>query len=427
MPEAAVAAPPAPSTTPAPSVTPAAPAVTPASQPAPAHPRERLRSALKKTAEAPSPSQPVVDTPVKSVEQPKAPEKPATDTNIDDDLEPREPATPEKPDVTPATGDKPAEKPADKGKLSPWKLVDTYKNKVLSLEKELAETRSKVSDPQAVESLNKRLEAAEKRRTELEEEIRYVNYAKSEEFVDKYQKPFEDAWLLAKSDMEELNVNLSDGNTRQATVHDLHKLVNMKLGERREAAKAWFGDAADDVMAHVRRIQSLSAAQDKALADAKKTAAERQQRLTEEQTTRQKALQTEIEGHWNRFNSEAEAQQEHLKAKAGDDEWNSRLDRAKAFVEEAWNGNSADPKLTPEQRAEIVRKHAALRNRAIAYSTLKLENKKLKAQLAERDAALKQYTESEPGKGEGNGRATTVTVPSNPMDRTKQALRQYAT
>jgi len=45
-----------------------------------------------------------------------------------------------------------------------------------------------------------------------------------------------------------------------------------------------------------------------------------------------------------------------------------------------------------------------VRNRAIAYSVLMHENKALKAQLAEREAALKAFEDSGPTDGNGKGK-----------------------
>ena len=109
-----------------------------------------------------------------------------------------------------------------------------------------------------VEGLRKKHEAAEARARALDEEMRFIDYTKSSEFQDKYQKPYTNAWTRAEADLRELTVALEDGNSRPATVQDLLLLANTPLGEARKLASAMFGDAADDVMAHRRIVRELS-------------------------------------------------------------------------------------------------------------------------------------------------------------------------
>jgi len=78
-----------------------------------------------------------------------------------------------------------------------------------------------------------------------------------------------------------------------------------------------------------------------------------------------------------------------------------------AFVSDALSSKANDPNLTEEQRANVIKKHVALRNRAIAYSVLVHENKQLKAMLAEKENALKAYGDSAPTDGEGKGKQST--------------------
>ncbi len=64
----------------------------------------------------------------------------------------------------------------------------------------------------------------------------------------------------------------------------------------------------------------------------------------------------------------------------------------RAFLE-----NPNQPNLSPEQRRAIVKRHAALRNRAAAFGRLVHMNKGLQEKVAALTKDLEQYKASEPG------------------------------
>lgn len=372
---------------------------------------------VKDRKKAPEPPKP---EPSKAEEPPPKPEAETDPLEGDEPPKPTEP----KAEDTPPPPDKPMTdekgKPIDPKKVSPWKLLDQFKGRLTAAEKENIELKERLAK---VPDISK-LEGIEKRNAELEEEIRYHNFAKSEEFAKNYQKPYEEAWAAAASELAELDVIGEDGApTRKATPNDLLALANLPLGEARKQANAMFGDSADDVMAHRRKIQEMSKAQAKALEDARKVGSERVQKAS----AQQEAVAREITEVWTRANAEVASKLDILKPKEGDDEWNTKLAGATKLAEEAFSRNAADPSLTPEQRADIVRKHVAMRNRAIAYSPLMLEVKRLRAQLAERDNKLKAFENTEPNGGNGSATDKAQTAQAaTPMERSRQRLREIA-
>jgi hypothetical protein len=368
----------------------------------------------------------------KPVETPPAPKKeletttatPAEEADAleGDGVPPKEPA--EKPEAAPKKepeDDKlPPEARGKDGKLAgPWKLVKQYETKLREATSRLVELEAKVPDAAKAEAAAKRLEAAEKRAAELEDHMRFLDYSKSEEFRTKYQQPYEEAWQKATGELAELQVLNEDGSVaRQATAQDLLALANMPLGEARKMANQMFGDAADDVMAHRRRVRDLSDAQSKALEDARKNGGERLAKTKADHEARQ----AEVAKLWKEFSSADAEKYDFLKPKPEDDEWNERLTKANSLVDRAFAENPHDPKLTPEQRAQVVRRHAAVRSRAIAYSGLKLENSRLRAQLAAKEKELAQFSASAPTNGNGGGKSNEVAPAATPMERARQRL-----
>jgi len=311
-----------------------------------------------------------------------------------------------------------------KGKSSPWKLVDTYKAKAANLERELSEIKAKSGDPEVLQTASKRIETAEARAKELEEKIRYYDYQQSQEWIENHQKPWEAAWKAAASDLSELQITASDGTVRQATVQDLVALASLPLAEARTKANEWFGDAAQDMMMHRKTLRDLSKNQQEQLEKVKKEGSERMKAEQENQ----KLMQAEIVSSYTKFRDADISRFEWLQEKEGDDEWNQKLAKATRFVDDTIATSVTDPKLTPDARQQAIQKHAALRNRAIGFSLLREQNKRLSTKLKQLEAKLSEYQNTEPGGGDGSGREGrgAAAATGNWMQRTTSKLDAIA-
>jgi len=253
--------------------------------------------------------------------------------------------------------------------------------------------------------------------------MQFVDYQKSDEFVSKFQKPYEEACKSAAEDLAQLSIDDGSGTTRRATMADLMSLCSMELGQARQQANAWFGDSADDVMDHRRQIQRLYRDQQKAIEDAKGKGEERFRTQTESINK----LRDEAATLWQKYHTEASQKHESLKPKEGDEEYNTKLAYGQGIVDKAFSGNALDPRLSTEDRAKIVQAQVAVRNRAIAYSTLKLENKRLQAKLSESEKALKEFQESEPTPGRGKSANGKPGKPADPKEAAAMRMANYVT
>ena len=133
---------------------------------------------------------------------PKSPPKPAAkpdtkpadaedpEAKLDDEAKPEGEA---KPEEKPGPEGKPGE-PEKPGKTSPWKLVESYKKSNAALQQEIAQLRTTMKPGELPKEHQDKFTAIEARNKELEDEIRHVNYSKSKEFAEQYQKPYEEAW-----------------------------------------------------------------------------------------------------------------------------------------------------------------------------------------------------------------------------------------
>lgn len=340
----------------------------------------------------------------KTKPEPKPKTKPAPAEELegtDDDLDPTG-ATPPKPkDAPQSEPDKPVK--AAELRQAYDKTKETLKQRDAEIARLNGELRvakeSPRTDPEKPALLGK-LETAEARVKALEEKLRFVDFQQSDEFVNKFQKPLDDAWQKAASDIQELVVELEDGQQRGATVHDLVALSQMKLHDARQYANKMFGEGADDVMAHLRTLRNLSDAHRKALDEAKVNSEAHFKKQSEESLqARQKAATL-----WKDENSAwATRYPKFFAPTDGDTEGNALLTKGYQMVDRGFSGKgqkgpNGEAPLTDEERVKL---HAEIRNKAAAFPRLALQFKRARARIAELEKALKEFEDSEPPAGGG--------------------------
>lgn len=302
----------------------------------------------------------------------------------------------EQPEVKPE--DKPAEEPEETPRTNPQlrKAYEESKKKLRARQDEIDKLKAEVQhlrsnpppDEQEKRVIVEKLTAAEKRAQELEQEIRFTNYAKSQEFTEKYEKPYVEAWKKAVAELSELTVEQEDGSTRQATPSDLQMIAQMPLGEARKVAKQMFGDAADDVMAHRRVIKELAEAQSKALEEARTKGSEREK----EQHIRMAQQREEAQKAWVANNQELETRYPQWFGHPEDDtDGNQVYDKAREAIDRYMFHRTEQ--LPPDQ---MVKFHALVRAKFANHDRLALHLKKAREENAELKKSLAAYEKSEP-------------------------------
>lgn len=316
--------------------------------------------------------------------------------------------------------DSPASAPVpaagEKGKkVSPWKLVDQYKSKVAELEKQVAGAGINATAVQDKERLSARVQELQTKLNDYEQEFRFVNYAKTSEYQEKYQKPYEKAWKDAINEFKELTVEdgAVPGGVRPIAAQDLMEIVNLPLAKAREAAEAKFGSFADDIMGHRKEIRRLFEAQSAALEDAKKNGAERDRLRSEQMQQMTQGAHRMIGETWQKAGEEAVKHEKYGKYFApveGDQDGNQRLAKGFELVDRAFAENPLDPRLTPEQRQEIVRRHSAVRHRAAAFGRMVSQLEKAQTTIKHLTEELSQFKQSQPKVGgtQNGERASTA-------------------
>lgn len=250
-----------------------------------------------------------------------------------------------------------------------------------------------------------RASAAEKRAAELDGQMRFVDYSRSDEFNQKFAQPFAQAWNRALSDFGQLKVRVPAGvdeatgepqfNFRAADQNDLIKLANLSLSEMDDAAEAMFGKSAARVIRHVERVRELSEAQEKALEYARKNAGEYQKTTQAEQRRqREEGVRMWHESH----KALLEKYPKFFGKDESDPEGNALLDKGTAEAESIFNRTKENQPKTAE---EAVKRHALAYHKIANHDRLAKRLKTARARIEELEKAVKEFEESGPPAGNG--------------------------
>lgn len=272
------------------------------------------------------------------------------------------------------------------------------------------ETRLKSGDTEAARTLTTELEARQTKIAELEQQVRNLDYTKSEEFREKFVRPVTKVLENAYTDLKEMVVTEEDGTVRAATEDDFKALLQMPLGQATTTAKQRFGDLASEVLAHRRSIIQLERAKREAIENAGKESEALIQRRAADETKRT----TRLQGLFQQRAQELETKYPELfkPTRDGDAEGNELVVKGKKLVELLNDGS-----LDEENRIRIA---AEVNARVIGYGRLLRDHKRVSDELATFKAKLKEFDKSAPR--EGNTAANGV--PEGPRDPMERALRE---
>lgn len=268
--------------------------------------------------------------------------------------------------------------------------LQSLSSKVEQYEKELTALKTQQPD---LKPMQDKFAAIQKENEALREEIRFVNYRKHPEFAEKYEKPYTEAWNKAVSEVTQLSMEMEDGTVRKATANDLLALANAPLDQLDDLAGKWFPRSSARVIRHVEKIRDLAEAQDKALETAKKGATEFETKRAEEMQKQNGTFQQAFTG------ATAELTKKYAKYFAPDEAdpaGNELLKKGFDYADTVFTPNGTA--LTPEQKAGRL---AVIRAKAANHDRLVSRLKARDARIAELEADLKAFENSEPSTTEG--------------------------
>lgn len=259
-------------------------------------------------------------------------------------------------------------------------------------------------------------QAHQKRIQELEEELKYTSFEKTEEYEKQYNQPFVEAYNQGRTVATELKVTNDDGTQRQGTAEDFEMI--MAIGNTSEAntkAVELFGSEASLVMAERRAVILANNRRVKAIQEFKASGAEREKKrveMTAVQRKQQDEQRQTLNTAFRKLGQEQiEARPEVMKADDTDQPGQQIVKAEEALADLAFGAISpekmadlpegvraklVDGKLPTE---ELVKFHAACWAKMRGYGLLYHKFKAIKTELDEAKAALEEYQASTPGVG----------------------------
>lgn len=316
----------------------------------------------------------------------------------------------------PATKETEAPKPPKAAELRTAyeKSKETIKAKdaeITRLQSELKSAKDKPADDPEKKAILEKFEASEKRRKELEDEIRFVSFKKSEKFQKEFAKPYMDQWKSAVEEITQLKIKTGEDPqtgeviSRPATAKDLLSLAQLPLDEMDERVETAFGKSAPRVIRQIEKLRELGNAQ----AKAEEQAVQDAELHEKEQQTQSLQQRQKIATLWQ---DENKAWQEKFprwfKPEDGDEEGNTLLAKGYEMADAAFSNNGDK---SPEEKVKL---HAELRNKAAAFPKLALRLKQAKTRIKELEKSLKEFEQSEPPSTDG-GKSRIKTQAGDPL------------
>lgn len=272
------------------------------------------------------------------------------------------------------------------------------------------------------EQLATKLATIEKQHNELQEELKYQNYQRSDDYKKNYEKPYHDAIARAHQEIAEFTVTEEDRSQqpdgegkyptkeRQATPADFDEIYGMKLGPATKLASKKFGpEALATVMGHYNTIRGLAQKALGALNEWKAKGAEREKELA---TQRVQTAQ-QVETLWTQVNADIKSKNPDLFDERKDNkEWNENLAKGTAMADAYF----ADKSQMPLPQRVVF--DAQVRNRIAAFPALVGHVRKLEAELAQAQKDIAELRGSGPG-------APQVETPTPPAGDSEGAMAEF--
>ena len=282
-------------------------------------------------------------------------------------------------------------------------MKGNYEMTVAEKEKALQQVQSRIKDLEQKKYWTaedqKRVDALEAGRKELEAKLYGRNYSESEDYKKNFVEKINSQAAEAQEILGALNVTVTDAEgsetTRTGNQADMMRLYNATNNmERRRMAKELFGEDFQEALDAVSPMLQTRKDAERAV----KEKAENYEADVAKFTESTKAYRQQVEGFVKQATDQLSAANPEIFGNPTDASEAEAFKRGFAFVDEATQ--KADT-FTPEERAARV---AVVRSMAGAFPRMAHTLSKVKAELAAAQEELAKYRKSDPSNiGDGGG------------------------
>ncbi len=302
-------------------------------------------------------------------------------------------------------------------KMAPKQLRELYantKNQLKQAEEKLADLTKKLADPSSKlgeeekKNYETSLAEAKKKIEELEGEVKFTSFEKSADYKEKYEKPYTQAWSKGRQVIAQFKVKGEDGNPRQATQQDFDMLMKLRINDPEAAAEKldeMFGPKASTVAPYLQRVDEALDNIALAREEWKTNGAAREKAREDESKAGFEKIKSEVGGIWKESVETPAKKYPHWSQPIdGDDKGNELLKNGYEFASKAFQVLDVTGKdITPEQRSEIVKRHAAVFNKAAWFDRVAYLEAQHRKTIKSLEAKLAEFEKSVPGSGAGRG------------------------
>jgi hypothetical protein len=304
-----------------------------------------------------------------------------------------------------------------------------YETKHVELQKKLTEPRDWPEKKTYEEKLSER----EKKLQEYEQHLRLTRYEKSQEYKDKYEMPYVNAFMAARDKAASLKVierkneeGVITQQSRKGTPEDFDEIFKIRDDDvAADRAVELFGEArAPMILWHREEVQKLQRLGNNAITEMSKKGQEwekQQQELSQKQMTEAGAM---ID---NFRNAAVEKYPTLFKEIDGDAKGNELLSKGKHLLDRVLQGGKpladGEQQMTNEEMAIAI---AAVRNKAAGFDRLVYQLRNVQKERDDLKKRLEEFESSQggPGAAEGGRQATTKPDDGDPFAALDKMARE---
>jgi hypothetical protein len=206
--------------------------------------------------------------------------------------------------------------------------------------------------------------------------------------------------------MAQMKITDENGASRKATAEDWNNLMRMRQSDPDAAAEKMsemFGNRAGLISPYMQRVDEALQNIIEARTDWQKTATERTGQRADQVKKHQEMVSKEVADLWKtHVETPIQKYPQYFAPVDGDEKGNELLAKGYEYVNEAFKSfDVMNPKLTQEQRADMVRRHAVVRNKAAAFDRLAHRSSLLAKELKDTKAKLAEFESTVPAGSAG--------------------------